>query len=279
LTWFASLGLAWFDTCADGWAIDVASEKEESAFQAAMVGGKALGLILMSGAFGFLGMRYGFGAIFRLLVYLTAIVAVAVFFARYTPRTQNQAEVTGLKGLRNKSFLIFALFGVVYSIASFGMDGLVTLFLSETRLISPIELGIFGMNRGAGALLGAATYVVVLRKSSSRFAQTLALTVLGVGCLIPLLPLPTGFMGTLWGFAWGFQETAFVTLAMKHSKGPWAASVFALCMIFSNVGTAIGEALGSPLVPLLGFSGVFLGFAIVAWASLALVHKLFPARN
>ncbi len=45
-------------------------------------------------------------------------------------------------------------------------------------------------------------------------------------------------------------------------------------MIFSNVGNAIGEALGAPLVPTLGFEGVFVLFAAVA-----LLTALFLARG
>lgn len=52
LTWLASLGLAWFDTCADAWAIDATEERGQSAVQAAMISGKSLGLISMAFLFG-----------------------------------------------------------------------------------------------------------------------------------------------------------------------------------------------------------------------------------
>ena len=103
---------------------------------------------------------------------------------------------------------------------------------------------------------------------------------LGIGCLLPLAPLPTGVLGVQWGFAWGFQETAFVTFAMRLSIGAWAASLFALCMIFSNLGTAIGEALGAPLTPVLGYEGVFMAFAVIGWLSLGfipLIHRNMKA--
>ncbi|NJL25645.1 MAG: AmpG family muropeptide MFS transporter [Calothrix sp. SM1_5_4] len=33
VTWLASLGLALFDTCADGWAVDIAEEREQGRFR------------------------------------------------------------------------------------------------------------------------------------------------------------------------------------------------------------------------------------------------------
>ena len=54
-----------------------------------------------------------------------------------------------------------------------------------------------------------------------------------------------------------------------------AATLFALGMICSNLGTSIGEALGAPLVPQIGYSGVFVMFALICWASLTLVKISF----
>ena len=106
--------------------------------------------------------------------------------------------------------------------------------------------------------------------------MTIALLALGAGCLLPLLNLPSAVLGVVWGFAWGFQETAFVTVAMRFARGPWAATVFAVFMIFSNLGTSLGEALGAPSVSSLGYNGVFVGFALIAWASLVLLPGSVP---
>ncbi len=135
LTWIASLGLAWFDTCADAWAVDTAKREEESGVQAAMICGKSLGLILMSGAFGALGLRYGFSSIFVMLGVMSVAVAFLVIFAKYSSEVREAGVIAGVKDLKQTFFLLFAAFGVMYSIASFGTDGLISLFLSETKLI------------------------------------------------------------------------------------------------------------------------------------------------
>lgn len=177
--------------------------------------------------------------------------------------------------LRRGFYLAFAAFGIVYSIASFGTDGLLTLFLSETKAVEASGLGTFGVARGLGALLGAVLLSLISRRKGLLKAQYMALSALVLGCLLPLLPLPVLLVGLLWGVCWGLQETAYVTLSMRFAQGAWSATFFAMAMIFSNVGTSLGEALGSPLVPKIGYSGVFLGFAAVAALSAVFVPKAF----
>lgn len=274
-SWFASLGLALFDTCADGWAIDIADEEEQSSIQASMIVGKSLGLILMSLAFGRIAMSLGFAIIFKILAAMALVVLLIVYLV---PQGQKKVKAHELAtrwlDLLKPFYIYFALFAVVYSIASFGTDGLVTLHLSEVRGADTLQLGAYGMARGFGALLGALAYAFIMHKIGLRKSQWLALAMLGAGCLLPLFELPMYFSGVVWGVCWGFQETAFVTLAMRFSEGAWAATFFAVSMIFSNLGTSFGEALGGQLVPRLGFDYVFTLFALLAWGSVVFVPKM-----
>jgi predicted MFS family arabinose efflux permease len=179
-------------------------------------------------------------------------------------------------GLCHLDFALFALYGVVYSIASFGTDGLLTLHLSQISGIDTTALGIFGMWKGIGALLGALMFAVALPRLGVGISQILALVLLGLGCLLPVFLIePIWTSGILWGLIWGFQETAFVTVAMGFAEGAWAATVFALCMIFSNLGTALGEALGGQLLGHLGFNLTFMIFAGVAWGSLVFGSRTY----
>jgi predicted MFS family arabinose efflux permease len=176
------------------------------------------------------------------------------------------------KELLHAHYLAFAAFGILYSIASFGTDGLVTLFLSEVRKIPTESIGWFGTSRGIGALLGAFTYAKL--KVSMRKKQGLAILFLAIGCTLPLWLYPSLVLGVVWGSFWAFQETAYVTLAMRFARGTWSATFFSISMIFSNVGTAVGEALAAPLVPQIGYQGIFAAFAILALSSIALVPKM-----
>ena len=276
VTWIGSAALALFDTCADGWAIDVAADDERGPIQAAMIGGKSLGVIVTSFAFGYLASASGYAQIFNALAGLALICLVAVVRMPYRPRGSGEGDGVdeiggdgiGIFGrVRTPGYGWFALYGILYSVASFGTDGLVTLHLMETRLASSEVIGWYGVTRGLGALLGAYAYVRLAERFGHARTRAYALYLLGLGCLIPLLGVEVGLAGLGWGFCWGAQETAFVTLAMRWSVGRWSATLFAVAMMFSNLGTSLGEVAAAPLVPALGYRTVFLSLAALAWAA------------
>lgn len=271
VTWMASLGLALFDTCADGWAVDVAGEDEAANIQASMIGGKSLGFVAMSLGFGALGEIFGFRYVFMAISAIAILVLFRILGAQHHVGHKSSTYEVDWKDLKSSAYLVFAVFGILYSVASFGTDGLYTLYLADVRIMGNMDLGYYGVGRGFGALLGAAGFAVSIRHLNIRRAQILSLIVLGMGCLTPLLNLPLSIAGAVWGVCWGFQETAFVTVAMGFARGKWAATFFAISMIFSNIGTSVGEALGAPMVPRFGYQGVFLSFAVIAWACLILV--------
>lgn len=278
-SFIASLGLAWFDTCADGWAIDVSGPKEEGRIQAAMVAGKSAGLILMSMVFGFVGLRFGFNAIFQCLVIFAVVVGWMVLRNPYVPIVKSELkQKPSWQVWRQSNFVLFALFGIIYSVASFGTDGLLTLHRTESHSADLIAVGGFGALRGIGALLGAVAYAIVYPRWGVGRAQRTALILLSAGCLLPILNLPWMIPAVLWGIFWAFQETAYVTLAMRYSRGGLAATFFAIFMIFSNLGTSMGEALAAPLVGQIGYAGVFILFAGVAAFCLIFVRRIVPEK-
>jgi PAT family beta-lactamase induction signal transducer AmpG len=281
LSFAASIGLALFDTCCDGWAVDVSRVEEQGAVQAAMVAGRSLGLIAAALLFGLVAELHGYHGIFYVLAAMAAIVWCVVLALAHVPLGGGQLEHTAqaswgdFRELRSKAYLIFALYGVWYSISSFGTDGLLTLHLADTRLANAMDLGLFGTCRGVGALMGAWMLASYLKQLPLERVVRSALLALGAGCLLPLFNLPVNFLGALWGLAWGFQETAFVTLAMSYARGPWAATYFAIFMIFSNMGTMVGEAVGGIGVQNFGYNLVFMGFAALAWlGAIALPRSL-----
>lgn len=281
VTWLASLGLALFDTCCDGLAVDVAREDEQSTIQAAMVAGRSVGLISMAAGFGLVAETYGFQLIFIVLAVLALAVIglVVVTDLRAVERKYSRQLAGQWRDWLRPAYLLFALFGVGYSISSFGADGIGTLFLSESRSVGSEGLGAFGASRGVGALLGAGAFAWLAGRLALARLVMLAVAGLGLGCLTFLLPLPLVGGGMLWGFFWGAQETAYVTLAMRYATGRWAATFFAVAMIFSNVGTAVGEGVAAPMAASYGYSVVFSGFALLAWLLLPLVALWNPGHE
>ncbi|MGE4133032.1 MAG: MFS transporter [Bdellovibrionales bacterium] len=275
VTWLASLGLALFDTCADAWAIDIAKDDEMSSIQAAMVSGRSLGLIAMSLGFGFLAKDFGVNSIFMAL----AVLATGVWFlvlAISPPKAIVVAEIPRRPKIWPPAWawVAFAIYGVSYSMASFGSDGLMTLYMAKAQSAGSLEIGFFGFARGIGAILGALTFAFITRWFPLR--KVLIGNLLGLGLASLLAPHiePFWLRASTWGLFWGLQETAYVTLAMIYSRGPWAATLFAVWMIFSNVGTALGEAVAGAMVGEVGFAGVFGGLGVLAWVTMALTPWL-----
>ena len=284
----AALGMALFDTCADGYAIDVSQRDEAGAVQSFMMAGKALGYIACSAFFGWIAARAGFAPVFQMLAVVVVMVAVGVAFAKREEKSLEQERMP--KGViqffrsLGLPMLLFAVYGMIYSIASFGIDGIVTLFLHRRLSLDENIVGIYGSLRGIGAVAGAAlagfTALRYGRVKSVVFALAF-LCIAGLSVLLIEGPASSYLIGFIWGAAWSYQETIFVMLAMILSDRPLAATVFALLMMSSNIGIAIGEAIATPMALSLGFEPTFFSLAAVAVCALApaiLLLKSIPEK-
>ena len=164
------------------------------------------------------------------------------------------------KELGRPRFLIFGAYAIWYSIVSFGVDGLITYCMSDRFQATEMAVGQYGALRGLGAVIGAALGALLIDRIGRRkvaygaaLASSIGAALLGAaGGIQPIL-----ILGVVWGVIWGFQETLFVALAMDLSDARIAASMFAIMMALSNVGTAIGEGVATGLTDDVGFSAVF----------------------
>ena len=128
-----SFSVTLFDSTADGLAIDITPRDEQGTVQGVMVGGRAAAFILLSLVFGILVQNYGYQIVFPVIGLSMLIPLIWVF--KITPQQKKdnsqRFQWAAFKELGKPKFLIFALYAVIYSIGSFGVDGLVTYFLSD----------------------------------------------------------------------------------------------------------------------------------------------------
>jgi PAT family beta-lactamase induction signal transducer AmpG len=254
LSVLATLGLALFDTTADGMAIDKTRETDQGLVQAAMLSGKSLGLILFSALFGQLVEAHGIRVAFWTLSFLTIPILFGCWLYSAPDRTDDDAVIAEMepqaKIVFSSFFWLFAIYGVAYSITSFGIDGIMTLFMSDDLHQPPHAIGLYGSFRGIGALAGAVLGGFLLARLSKAHVAFVSLAFLMMAAFANSLmteATPYWLWALFWGAAWALQETTFVTLAMALSVGRWSATIFALLMMFSNIGTSAGEAMATTL--------------------------------
>ncbi|MCO6453197.1 MAG: MFS transporter [Caldilineales bacterium] len=275
-----SFSVTLFDSTSDGLAIDITPKAEQGTVQGAMVSGRAAGFIVLSLVFGLLVGSQGYRSVFLIIAVVMLIPLLWVRRVREPAErpTGAQFEWRAFRTLVQPRFLLFAAFAIFYSIASFGVDGLITLHMSSSYGASDSAIGQFGALRGLGAILGALAAGVLFDRLGRKTVAYAALLLISLGAILisrmagvnPLL-----LTGIPWGLAWGLQETVFVALAMGLADARIAASMFAIMMAFSNLGTAIGEGIATGLTDNIGFAAVFVALALVNLINFPILWGLF----
>lgn len=290
LVTLGSFSVTLFDSTTDGLAIDVTPRSEQGAVQGVMVAGRAGAFILLSLVFGSVVRQAGYRPVF--LAIGLAMLAPLGWVARLRePPTRDATQRfrwQAFRDLGRPRFLLFAAYAVVYSIGSFGVDGLVTYFMSDHFGASESLIGQYGALRGLGAVIGALGGGLVLDRiarsptatgAASRRGGALIATVgISIGALFigwaPTAEVVVG-LGLVWGIAWALQETVFFALAMRIADSRIAASMFAIMIGISNLGSAVADGAATALSDDLGFRQVFWILALVNLITLFVLGRLF----
>jgi predicted MFS family arabinose efflux permease len=263
LVTLGSFSVTLFDSATDGLAIDITPRSAQGQVQGIMVASRAGAFILLSLAFGRLVQRFGYGPVFPAIGMAMLVPLFWVLPLREPPeRRGGQAFAwSAFRELGRAQFLWFAAYAVIYSVGSFGVDGLVTYYMSEDLGAVETTIGQYGALRGLGAVLGAlAGGLIWARLRKKRVALAAALLVSVCAGLFAIAPsvrivLP---IGLLWGAIWALQETVFFALAMQIADARIAASMFAIMMGISNLGSAVADGVATALSDDLGFRTVLL---------------------
>jgi len=275
-----SFSVTLFDSTTDGLAIDITPQNEAGKIQGVMVGGRAAAFILLSLAFGQLVKRVGYPIVFPVIGITMLIPLIFVGQLREPPRSggTDRFQWGAFRALGRPQFVQFALYAVIYSIGSFGIDGLITYALSESFGVGESVIGNYGALRGVGAVAGALLGSIILDRLGKRpgaIGASLLISIVGLGfSLATKAPIIVG-IGLVWGVIWAFQETVFFALAMNLADTRIAASMFAIMMGISNLGAAVGDGAATALSDNLGFPGVFALLAGINLITIPILVRLF----
>ena len=274
-----SFSVTLFDSTADGLAIDITPREEQGTVQGVMVGSRAVAFIALSLVFGVLVQVLGYQIVFPIIGLSMLIPLVWVLRVGKVQEGDKQPfQWAAFRELGKPKFLIFAVYAVVYSIGSFGVDGLVTYFLSDQLHAVETSIGQYGAFRGIGALIGAIGGGFLIDRLGRKNNALAAALLISLGAILFGLSSSIQWvvwLGLLWGIVWALQETVFFALAMDIADHRIAASMFAIMMGVSNLGSALADGAATALSDDLTFSTVFLGLGVINLLTLPVLFALF----
>lgn len=282
LAFTMQLGMALYDTCTDGLALDTTPEEEHSTIQSFMVGGRAVGAIVAASIVGFLAENVSWLAVFWVLAGMTVIPVPFVLFVREQKReVEKRFDWSAFKAFNKRTFLAGGL-GLLMFVIILGANQLVNPFLEQQFGISLSAAGMITSLWSLGIVGGSFVGGWLLRKYRPRQALLLSALMLSAALLAlaflidPQFGLPLAIMMVvLFGVAYGIYQTEYFAVAMRFVDPRIAASMFAILMAFTNIGQGIGMYLSGSLADLTGFRNTFLILIGINLLILPLISVLF----
>ena len=272
----STFAMALFDTTADALSVDAVPADDHPTVQAWMNGGRAVGIVLLSGVLGVVAQRLGYQFTFL-------VIAVTTLFPLwFVSRVREPAERTPAHSFDRRAFRVmlqprYWLFAITLIVAwtSFqGIDGLVTFYMSNQLAADPGTIGLYGTLKGVGILIGGVALAALVKRGGRSAGAVVTLLLVAAGGLtLSSLTTQTAIlvMAPLWGVAVGFQWTNYVTITMGITDLRIAGSMFAILQTMSNIGIGAGEGVATALSDDIGFSAVFRASGIVSLLAIPLV--------
>ncbi len=276
-------GMAMYDTCTDGLALDTSTKDEEGTIQGFMVGGRALGVVLISGVIGLLVERTSWAVAFYALAALTlAPLPLALRIKEQPRRAEQQFEWKAFRAFTVKPVIGLGVLGALYSLIIYGANQIVNPFLQSEFQISTSTAGFITAVWGIGVVLGSVSGGRLTDKWGQRTSVLRAsmLSLVSIALIAftrqswQVWPLVI-----LFGLAFGFYETVFFAISMDRTDPHIAASMFSILMAIANIGTGIGLAITGGLVDGIGYPVTFIVLALLNILILPLLPMVFISKE
>ena len=272
---FLMTGMALYDTCTDGFALDSTPVEEEGTVQAIMVSGRALGTVIVGGL-GLIADHAGWHVLFLVLALITILPLPFVLLGLKEEERQPESTFNwkAFGAFKQKYVIGLALLGALYSFCIYGAYEIVAPAIQESF---PIDVGptslfisVWGIGVIIGGLFGGKlTPKLGVRKS---VLSAMILSLVSTALLaLTLSPLAAWIIVPLFGIGFGYYETIFFALSMQFTDSRIAASMFAILMAIANIGTGISLGLTGVIADNAGFKVAFL---ILAAANLLAIPLL-----
>jgi MFS family permease len=253
--------MALFDTAIDALAIDVMPVDLYERAQGFMTGGRAIGLILLSVVFGYIAELIGYQPIFLIVAVLLLFPLLMMFRVKEADQKQTRQFNWGAFSMlgQPRYLMVCALILIMWTTFQ-SIESIITLYFADRLSATESMLGNWGSIKGIGMVGGG--FIVALLGKRFGLNMMLILTTFSVsvmGVYMSVMNRLDGllWLALLWGIVVGFEWTLSGLIAMRYTNMQVAATMFAIFMTVSNIGTAIGEGLGTAFLPSIGYAGVF----------------------
>lgn len=184
------MGMALYDTCTDGLALDTIPEDEQGTIQGFMVGGRALGVVVTASVVGLLAQNVSWTAVFLLLAAFTLVPIPFVLKAK-EPEKVGEREFNwgAFSAFRNKTVIALSAIGFVFFFVIAGANQLVNPFLEVEFAISLSQAGYFTTVWGIGVVLGGVVGGALIQRIGKSLGTRISLAISFVSVLaLSLIP-------------------------------------------------------------------------------------------
>ena len=279
LAFILQSGMALYDTCTDGLALDTTPAEEQGTIQGVMVGGRALGVVVTASIVGLLAQNVSWQAVFWSLAAITILSIPLVFTVKEAARpVERKFDWKAFAAFRRPPVIGLAALGFVFFLIIAGANQLVNPFLDSEFGISLSTAGFITTIWGIGVVLGGIVGGGLVDRMGKRKAVQLTITIAFAGVLfLAIIPntLLAWILVALFGIAYGTYQTVYFALAMNYTDQRIAASMFSILMAATNVAQGAGMALSGVLADGIGFRWTFAVLAGLNFLSVPLISIVF----
>jgi MFS transporter, PAT family, beta-lactamase induction signal transducer AmpG len=283
MAFLLQMGMALYDTCTDGLALDTATEEEKGTIQGLMVGGRALGVVITASFVGLLAEHVSWAAVFWLLAGFTLLPVPLVLGVRESPRPIERAfQWEAFAAFKQTAVVALAAMGFLFFLIIAGANQLVNPYLEARYNIGLSTAGFITTVWGIGVVLGGAAGGRLIDRIGDRQAviAALGLSLLSILALAFVIsPAMTWPLVALFGLSYGTYQTVYFALAMGHTDPRIAASMYSILMAVVNVAQGVGMGASGLMADTLGFRWTFVAIAAFNLLIIPLLPLAFGKRG
>ena len=276
-------GMALYDTATDGLALDTTPEDQQGTVQGLMVGGRALGVTVISAFFGFFASYVSWRAAFWSLAVISLLALLAaVFIKEADERARPEFSWSAFKALGRREVFSLAILGALYSFIINAVAEIMNPFFETRFEITAFLAGLYSAVWGLGIVFGGLLGGRGTDKLGHRKSVWLAMFI-SLASILLFLVAPNAqaafAIALVFGFAFGFYETVYFATSMARTDPRIAASMFSILMAIANIGTGIGLAVTGVMVDGWGYPITFVIIAGLNLLAMPLIPVVFRRKG